>query len=250
MNAPFVQAEFINSDRVAGSDIVAAAAVKASARYQRVSGCAHKEELPMSASPQPVPNDVSIPKLLRRTTRLLVFLLIVTTVMVASVSCLAFLFWKKSKAIDEAIRNQSFSQFVIEYDNLTDFVTPEVNTIQFLRRGYSISFDSVQYTQEGLVLSGTIGNPTQLWISSLALNFTAKPYPHKIRDKWDVNFADKNYFPWWDSSWDIGSGQTTVGLLNPGTSAPFHVTIPNVKQTSDSIHIAVGFTGERYQYLR
>jgi hypothetical protein len=70
--------------------------------------------------------------------------------------------WKKSKAIEEAIRNQSFSQFVIECDNLTDFVTPEVNTIQFLRRGYSISFDNVQYTQEGLVLSGTIGNPTQL----------------------------------------------------------------------------------------
>jgi hypothetical protein len=204
----------------------------------------------MSAIPQPVVSDVLISKLTRRTTKLLAAFLIVTTVVVASVLCLGFLFWKKSKAMDEAIRNQSFAQFVIDYDSVMDFVTPQVNTIQFLRHGYSISFESVKYTQEGLDLSGTVGNPTQLWISSLALNFTAKPFPYKIRDKWEANYGNKDFFPWWDTSWDIGSGQTTVGVLNPGTSVPFHVTIPNVKQTPDSIQIAVSFAGERYLYMK
>jgi hypothetical protein len=59
-----------------------------------------------------------------------------------------------------------------------------VNIIQFLHGGYSITFDSVNYTQEGLVLGGRIGNPTQLWISNLALKFIARPYPRGIHNKW------------------------------------------------------------------
>jgi len=204
----------------------------------------------MSANPQPIPNDTLISKLDRRTKRIFALLLAFAVLLVASTSCLAFLFWKKNKAIDAALEDQAFSDFVTDYDNSSDFVSPQVNTIQFLRRGYSITFDSVQYTQEGLSLGGTIGNPTELWISSLALNFTARPYPYKIRDKWAANWGDKEFIPWWNSDWDIGSGQTTVGLLNPGASVPFLVTIPNVKQTSDSIQIAVSFSGERYQYLK
>lgn len=203
----------------------------------------------MSANPQPIPNDILISKLDQRTKRIVVVLLAFAVLFVASTSCLAFLFWNKNKAINKALKDQAFSDFVTDYDNSSDFVAPQINTIQFLRRGYSITFDSVQYTQEGLSLSGTIGNPTELWISSLALSFTARPYPYEIRGKWDANFGN-NFFPWWNSDWDIGTGQTTVGLLNPGTSVPFLVTIPNVKQTSDSIQIAVSFSGERYQYLK
>ena len=207
----------------------------------------------MSMSPQPElqqdPIDAQLASLNKRLRRLFV-VVIATTAFLVGVASLALVGWRRVKALDESMKNQEFSQFVSEYNADADFVSPQVNTIQFLRHGYSISFDSVQYNQDGLVLSGTIGNPTQLWISSLALNFTARPYPYKIRDKWEKDSDNPNFFPWWSSDWDIGSGQTTVGLLNPGVSAPFHVNIPNVKQSSDQIQIAVSFTGERYQYLK
>jgi hypothetical protein len=142
----------------------------------------------------------------------------------------------------------AFEQFSDGYTQGTDLVTPEVNTIQFLPRGYSITFDSVQYTQEGLALTGKVGNPTQLWISSLALKFTARRYAYTFRDKWRESY-NSGWIPS-DSNWDIGTGQTTVGLLNPGTSVPFSVTIPNVTQTSNQIQIEVDFSGERYSYLK
>ncbi len=110
------------------------------------------------------------------------------------------------------------------------------------------SFDSVQYTQEGLALTGTIGNATQLWINSLALKFTARSYAYMFRDKWRESY--NSGFIWLDSTSDIGTGQTTVGLLSPGTAALFSVSIPNVKQTSNQIQIEVDFSGERYSYLK
>jgi len=171
---------------------------------------------------------------------------VVLTVLLA---LLGFLSWRKSKAIDKALEDHSFNQFVDGITSNSSFVVPEVNTIQFLRRGYSITFDSVKYTQEGLALTGTVGNPTQLWISSLALKFTAKPYPYKFRDKWAENYRSGGFILL-DSSWEIGTGQTTIGALNPGSAVPFSVTIPNVKQTSDQIQIEVAFSGERYSYMR
>ena len=198
----------------------------------------------MTTEAQSILNTDPLTKLNKRLKRLSVSLLILSVLLIVFAASVLFLFWRKARAIDKAQEDLRFSQFVTEYANAADFVQPQVNTIQFLRRGYSITFDSVQYTQDGLVLSGSIGNPTQLWISALALHLTARPYPYKIRDKWA-----KSSFPWWDADWNIGSGQTTVGFLNPGASVPFHVTIPNVKQTSDNIEIAVSFSGERYQYL-
>jgi hypothetical protein len=106
----------------------------------------------------------------------------------------------------------------------------------------------VQYTQEGLALTGTIGNATQLWINSLALKFTARPSAYMFRDKWRESY--NSGLIWLDSTWDIGTGQTTVGLLSPGTAALFSATIPNVKQTSNQIQIEVDLSGERYSYLK
>lgn len=204
----------------------------------------------MATTTDPIQSDPLIKSLRRRLRRTFVAVLVLAVLTVTLIACLAFTLWK-GRAMEARIHDLEFSQFVTDYDSETDFVMPQVNTIQFLRRGYSITFDTVQYTQEGLDLNGTIGNPTELLITSLALNFTARPYPYKVRNKWDVGGdAFGGFIPWWNSDWDIGSGQTTVGVLNPGASAPFHVTIPNVKQTADSIQIAVAFSGERYSYLK
>ena len=200
----------------------------------------------MATEPQLSAQDDPATKLGKRVKKLSVGLVVVFLLLIGCTGSLVFLFMRRAKAIDEVQQELRFKQFVAAYEDSTDFVTPDINTIQFLRRGYSIIFDSVQYTQNGLVLSGNVGNPTQLWISSLALNVSARPYPYKIRDKW---LKDGYQWSWWNDDWSLGKGQTTVGTLSPGTSTPFHVTIPNVKQTSDNIQIAVWFSGERYLYL-
>jgi hypothetical protein len=174
-------------------------------------------------------------------------LVIAVLVLLTLTATAAFFGWKELKATQMAQEDLRFIEFVAITREFTDFVQPRVNTIQFMHKGYSITFDSVEYTQDGLVLSGQVGNPTELWISSLALDMTARPNPTKIRDKWKEKKSPYAYG--WDSDWDIGHAQTTVGLLNPGTSASFHITIPNVKQTSDELEIVVIFSGERYQYL-
>jgi hypothetical protein len=201
----------------------------------------------LAAKPQP-PLDDLISKLNKRTRRLLVALIVLSTLFLLSVGGGFFAARWKLKAIEKTQKDLEFEEFVDGINSGQDFVQPTVNTIQFLRHGYSILFDKVEYTQNGLALSGQVGNATQLWVSSLALNFSARPYPYKIRDKWDKDNGP-GFLPWWEDDWNIGTAQTTVGVLNPGSTTPFEVTIPNVKQTSDSIQIAVWFSGERYQYI-
>jgi hypothetical protein len=192
--------------------------------------------------------DKLVAKLEKRTKALSRALIALALLLIASgVSGFLLVKWKL-RVIEKTQKDLAFGQFITDYDAGQDFVQPTVNTIQFLRRGYSITFDKVEYTQNGLVLGGQVGNATHLWISSLALNFTARPYPYKIRDKWDKD-NEPGFFPWWQDDWNIGTAQTTVGVLNPGSTTAFEVTIPNVRQTSDSIQIAVSFSGERYQYL-
>jgi hypothetical protein len=186
-------------------------------------------------------------KLMRRT-RWMSVLIIALVVVVIAMSVAGIVFYRQFNVVAKAQKDLAFTQFTDEWSNGQDFVQPTVNTIQFLHRGYSITFDKIEYNQNGLLLSGQVGNPTHLWISSLALNFTARPYPYKIRDKWEKEQSGP-WQTWWSSEWDIGTAQTTVGALNPGSTAFFEVTIPNVKQTSDNIQIAVSFSGERYQYL-
>ena len=133
----------------------------------------------MSSTPQQQPSarDDLLVKLDRRTKRLLFIVLTLTLLFVVSVISGLLLFRWKLMAIEKAQRDLEFGQFVSDYNNGQDFVQPDVNIIQFLRHGYSITFDKVEYTQNGLALSGQVGNPTHLWISSLALNFSARPYP-------------------------------------------------------------------------
>jgi hypothetical protein len=199
-------------------------------------------------TPSPPSADGLLVKVNTRTKRLSVLVIILTVVFVASLICGLLLLRWKMKAIEKTQKDLAFEQFVAGYNTGQDFVQPTVNTIQFLRRGYSITLDKVEYNQNGLVLGGRLGNATQLWISSLALNFSARPYPYRIRDKWDKDNGPGS-LPWWEDDWSIGTAQTAVGILNPGSTTGFEVTIPNVKQTSDSIQIAVWFSGERYQYL-
>jgi hypothetical protein len=202
----------------------------------------------MATASSPDLSDGSLTKLNKQVRRLFIGLIALTFLFVASTLSLFLVFHWKAKAIEETQETIRFAQFVSFYELDHDHVRPMVNTIQFLRRhgGYSINFDKVEYTPSGLVLTGKIGNPTQLWITSLALNFSARPSPSKIRDKW---VESKMPTAHWPDDWNIGTAQTTVGDLNMGSTASFTVTIPNVKQTSDEVRIAVWFSGERYHYL-
>lgn len=149
----------------------------------------------MSTRVQP-PLDTELNGLKKRVKRLslglvIAFLLLVTIGATLSVG------WRRLAAVEKAQEDIRFIEFVAITRTFTDFVEPKVNMIQFTHKGYSVYFESVEYTQDGLVLSGQVGNPTELWISSLALNMTARPNPGKIRDKW----KEKKY-PWgWDNDW-------------------------------------------------
>lgn len=150
------------------------------------------------------------------------------------------LVWRLSSKVDGI----DFQQTVDEYQNNNNLLSPDVGVIQFLKRGYTVTFDSLNYGPNGLAVTGTLGNPTQLTVSSINLKLEARPYPYDVRNKVKT---DPYFF--WSNEIDIGSAETTVYFLGAGKTEPFAVAIPNVKQTKDGIQIAVSFSGERYSYM-
>ena len=57
----------------------------------------------------------------------------------------------------------------------SDAIQLQVGVIQFLRRGYSVTLDSVAYDQNGVRLVGRVGNPHVQTVSSLTLDFAVHP---------------------------------------------------------------------------
>lgn len=155
------------------------------------------------------------------------------------------LIWHQSVVLTRTRTDILFGSFVhYDYDT-DDYVAPVVNAIQFFHDGYSLQFNKLEYTPEGLLLSGEIGNPNQFRILHLNLTFAVRPFPEKIKEKWVQ--SGTNVFGW-SPQWDLGRATTNVGDLPPGRIATFTVTVPGVKQTSDPIRIAVLFSGEHYIY--
>lgn len=176
------------------------------------------------------------PKVFRR---LIIAFAITALLLLISVGFL----YAKVRELQNFRKNFAFFVFSLGYQRDEDLLTPQVGTIQFLKRGYSVEFDTVEYTSNGLVLKGRIGNPLNIWVSSLTLRFDARPPIFSLVDKW------QQFNKWgWNDAWNIGTAQTSVGILAPKMTTPFQVTIPNVKQTSDAVEIAVSFMGERYTY--
>jgi hypothetical protein len=175
----------------------------------------------------------------RRWTRFLIWAGVALLLLTLATSGCAL--WRVHK-LSETVDDLSFSITASDYARDNDLVTPDVGVIQFMRRGYSITFDTVNYGQNGLSVTGTLGNPTQMTLSALTLKLSARPYLYKIKDK----LKDDPFYLY--SGIEVGSGQTNIGYLGPGRTAAFSVTIPNVKQTSDGFQIVASFTGERYNY--
>ena len=102
-------------------------------------------------SPQPRADELLV-KLNRRTKRMYVVVWILVPCFVLSLVGGFFLVRWKLAAIEKARKDLSFSLFVSDYNNAEDFVQPTVNTIQFLRHRYSITFDKVEYTPSKILL--------------------------------------------------------------------------------------------------
>jgi hypothetical protein len=176
------------------------------------------------------------PKVLRR---LIIVFAITTLILLAAIGFL----YAKVREQQTFRKNFAFFVFSLGYQRTEDLLTPEVGTMQFLKRGYSITFDTVEYTANGLLLKGRIGNPLNIWIGSLTLRFDARPSIYSLTDKWHQSNKWR-----WNDEWNIGSAQTAVGTLAPRATTSFQVTIPNVKQTPEAVEIAVAFAGESYTY--
>jgi len=167
----------------------------------------------------------------------------------ASVICFCLLWvqlMQQSRTLNKVTDDVIFGRFVHYEAESDDYVKPITNAIQFFHDGYSVQFSAVDYTANGLFLSGEIGNPNEYRVSNLNLNFAARPYPVNVRDKWDR--GNKNTVGW-PPEWDIGNAQARVPVLDAGHTAKFSVTIPNVKQSAEQIRIAIIFSGESYTYL-
>lgn len=153
--------------------------------------------------------------------------------------------WRQSQALHNTRDDILFGRFIhYDYDS-DDYVAPVVNTIQFFHDGYSLQFTRLEYTQDGLVISGEIGNPNQFSITNLTLTFAVRPYPEKIRQQWTRSGM---HLVGWSPDWDLGRGQAAIGDLGAGRTAKFNVTVPGLKQSPDPIRIAILFSGEHYQY--
>lgn len=189
---------------------------------------------------------VDVRSLERRIHQLSVALAIVAVALIVCVAVLGVISWRHTEALTTTKDDILFGRFIhYDYDS-DDYVAPVVNAIQFFHDGYSIQFDKVLYTADGVELSGEMGNPNQFRITDLTLTFAARPYPEKIRDQW--LHGGKNLVGW-SPAWDIGSAAAKVSDLEPGRTARFNVTIPHVKQGADPIRIAVLFSGEHYTYV-
>lgn len=128
----------------------------------------------------------------------------------------------------------------------TDSITLDVGSIQFLRRGYSISLDEVVYGPNGVTLVGTIGNPYLIELSSLTLVFEVRRPYYMFREE----YLDNPFGLLFSNELVVGSSQVAVGAVAPGSTASFRTTIPNVKQSSNQYEVGVSFSGERYRYMR
>ena len=155
------------------------------------------------------------------------------------------------------------------YTTANSLISPKVGIIQFLNRGYSITLNSVQYKQEGLLLEGVVGNPTNITLTNLTLNFTAiKPvYTSRERFLKNTPYWPESFIPD-DLEFDFSQSQSKrltphrylspdklgeaqaspIGSLRPGQQESFSVTIPNVEQTKDGVSLIVSFSGARYSY--
>ena len=197
-----------------------------------------------AAARQKQPADVQ--SLERRVHRLSVALAVLAVVLILCVALLAVVSWRHAQALTTTKDDILFGRFIhYDYDS-DDYVAPVVNAIQFFHDGYSIQFDKLQYTADGMELSGEIGNPNQFRITDLTLTFAVRPYPEKIRDQW---LRGGKTLVGWSPPWKIGSATIRVGDLEPGRTAKFNVTIPHVAQNSDPMRIAVLFSGEHYTYV-
>jgi hypothetical protein len=98
-------------------------------------------------------------------------------------------------------------------------------------------------------MSGYIGNPTNLWLSNVTIQFVARRPFYSARAafmKASANSVDRLFI----SPEQIGTAQTKpIKSLIPGMREHFEVTIRNAKQSKDGIDIRVSFTGERLTTL-
>ncbi|MGE5322926.1 MAG: hypothetical protein ACM3SW_08695 [Actinomycetota bacterium] len=158
---------------------------------------------------------------------------------------LAAFMWRQSQALRNTRDDILFGRFVhYDYDS-DDYVAPVVNTIQFFHDGYSLQFTSLEYTQNGLVLSGEIGNPNQFSVTNLTLTFAVRPYPEAIRQKWSRSGM---HLVGWSPDWDLGRARVNIGDLAAGRTKRFAVTVPGIKQSPEPVRVAILFSGEHYQY--
>ena len=162
----------------------------------------------------------------------------------ANVAWLVGLTYRQHQLRDD-LENQKWIAAIADANQeQLDPVQPTVGVIQFLKSGYSITFDTVDYTPAGLRLTGQIGNPKSLSLSGLTLKIDAYRPAYQVRTEKKVDVFDLYLRK------PLAVGQASVGYLLSGGQERFGLTLASLVQTkSDSVQLSVSFTGARYSYL-
>lgn len=156
--------------------------------------------------------------------------------------------WLRIRKVEADLLQVRWESAMDDHNRLSHEVNLDVGVIQFIAGGYSITLDSVTYEPNGVTLVGRLGNQNALQISSLTLNLEVRRQFWKRHDEFVRTRGGFDFY--FSDSTSIGKAQVALGQLPAGAQIAFRASIPNVKQTQEKYALDVGFTGERYSYIR
>lgn len=149
------------------------------------------------------------------------------------------------RALAKRVGAIEWSSDLESHRQFADVITPDVDVIQFLKEGYSITLDAVEPEGSDLVFSGRIGNPRFVRVTELTLQLNAFRPMYQMHEDWG-----KNRFRFLLRD-PIASGESSIGAISAGGAAQFRLVVPRIAGTNrDSLEFQVEFRNARYQYLQ
>lgn len=110
-------------------------------------------------------------------------------------------------------------------ESLGSPVSLDSNVIQFLNRGYSIQFEQVAYEPAGLHLKDYFGNPTNIFLHSVGLKFSARKNESLEDYRKAPGSSSGGLILFWEPE-EIGGAQSpAIEIVLPGSRAGLEVSI-------------------------
>ena len=157
---------------------------------------------------------------------------------------------REQSRLQKDVQRIEWQNEIRDYNRDRSEVSLRVGTIQFLKNGFTLAFDTVESTPTGVLLVGKFGNPKALNLSSLTLALEVDKPIWKFQDTFDKDPLGFEFAAEAGDSLVIGKAEVLVGDVPAGGTTPFRIVVPNVKGNPVSETALVKLLDERYTYLR